>query len=491
MDIAPFVHPVPAFEPYSNPLEAPNRNIDLQQRELIPSEALPPNNTSTWQKLCVVVKEIFRRVLTAIVAIYGTICNILSAMFLARSPAVIRPTLRSIRSAAEENTSTNLTTQISDEKCMIIERLQMIQTESGSVTVIKEAPPIRNLVLQGGGAKGIVYPTFLRTLDEKTHILKDLREIAGSSAGAMMASMIAVGVPLERMETLVAESNVMEQMTGTMDESLNLGAGILSAGNVMSMIWELSKTEAAEYFNEIKDDEVKLTDIRFLNGCESFMERALRGFERGVTFEDLKFLHALNPEKFKLLNVTGFERRELKTIYFNAETYPDMPIHEAVRVSMAIPIVIKTVIVDGKTMSDGGEGSNVPVEVFSTRSDYNPAETMALVFSRKGKIHHVQHEHLTEDGQRKAAPGWLKQFAVGAHYAENKKCDYQKIYELGVNVLVVPHGSLKSLSFLASNDVIEDAKIEAHEAAFAYAMERRLSGFHEVYPSRETALASV
>ncbi len=53
-------------------------------------------------------------------------------------------------------------------------------------------PVIKNLVFQGGSVKGIAYPEAIKALGEQKDISK-LERVAGTSAGAIMALLMALG----------------------------------------------------------------------------------------------------------------------------------------------------------------------------------------------------------------------------------------------------------------------------------------------------------
>ena len=52
------------------------------------------------------------------------------------------------------------------------------------------APPIRNLVFEGGGVKGIGFPGAIEAL-EKRGMLGGVKSVAGSSAGGITAMLLA------------------------------------------------------------------------------------------------------------------------------------------------------------------------------------------------------------------------------------------------------------------------------------------------------------
>mgnify|MGYP000421601976 CR=1 FL=1 len=50
---------------------------------------------------------------------------------------------------------------------------------------------IENLVFEGGGVKGIAYAGALQALETK-NILKDVKRVAGTSAGAITAALVSL-----------------------------------------------------------------------------------------------------------------------------------------------------------------------------------------------------------------------------------------------------------------------------------------------------------
>lgn len=82
----------------------------------------------------------------------------------------------------------------------IVEHIQKFQENKNLSTVLKKSKKckvIRNLVFQGGGMKGLSYVGALEALlelHEKNIILLDLQRVGGSSAGAIFALLIALGI---------------------------------------------------------------------------------------------------------------------------------------------------------------------------------------------------------------------------------------------------------------------------------------------------------
>jgi NTE family protein len=54
------------------------------------------------------------------------------------------------------------------------------------------AYPFKNLVFEGGGVKGVAYGGSLEALDQEG-VLDEIEKVAGTSAGAITATMVALG----------------------------------------------------------------------------------------------------------------------------------------------------------------------------------------------------------------------------------------------------------------------------------------------------------
>jgi NTE family protein len=59
----------------------------------------------------------------------------------------------------------------------------------------KDSKPMsqfKNLVFEGGGVKGIAYSGALQVLEQQ-NIMSDIKRVAGTSAGAITAALVALG----------------------------------------------------------------------------------------------------------------------------------------------------------------------------------------------------------------------------------------------------------------------------------------------------------
>ncbi|MBA3603731.1 MAG: patatin-like phospholipase family protein [Parachlamydiaceae bacterium] len=408
--------------------------------------------------------------------------------------------------------------------------------EDGTVKLLRTTPPVRNLVLQGGGVKGLSYLSFIETLDEKCDIIRNLREVSGTSAGAIMGFLLASGVPFPVLKEYLENLNMLDQLGGESTRDLKQGFGIFSANKLTQHLCEKTSRSASDYLIENPN---ALEELAKDSVHEDFVERAKNGFKNGLKFIDLAILHRLDPEKFKLLHVTGYNKTTSTTEYYDLENCPDMYCNDAVRISMAIPLVIKSILVDGYEKTDGAQGDNAPIAPFLRKQGHKPAETLVLVFERNGAAARILHgppgssvrslvEKILAATVRKVKsvvntiiraismifggpkvevakdiendeskpfygdmPSRFKRIFLGENYVQDKKKEQANIHFIGPNVLIVPHGSLETTSFKASKASIGTAKAQAHAAARVYAEIRKNNGFYNSYETVNSAMESL
>jgi NTE family protein len=206
-----------------------------------------------------------------------------------------------------------------------------------------------NIVFSGGGVKGLaeIGTTMImkKLIDNKCMLnplitdINDFTGFAGTSAGSFIAMMYAIGY--------------------NTDEVFNI---------MMSIDFE-----------KIRDDNhFIITDIYNL-----YMKY---GWSGGTTFESYVELiikdktsdgnytfGQLYKDKGKKLVIVGTNINLIKPVYFSHETFPDLPIKDAIRVSASLPFVFqpKVLQIDGvdNYFADGGITNNYPLNLFNQKSD--------------------------------------------------------------------------------------------------------------------------
>lgn len=207
-----------------------------------------------------------------------------------------------------------------------------------------------NLVLEGGGMKGIAYAGSFEVLDS-LGITDSIQQVAGTSSGAMNGMMYALGYSGNEIRQL----NLNTQFGKYNHVGFPLIGGLI----------RIKRTYGYYKTDRLVEDLAKVMEAR--------------GFSRDLTFQEL-FDAKQAGKRVKLLYITGANITDQKIEIFSHETYPTMRILDAVRISISIPVYFEALFMqpDGslvekkdadsttKVMVDGGILDNYPFYVFDT-----------------------------------------------------------------------------------------------------------------------------
>lgn len=217
---------------------------------------------------------------------------------------------------------------------------------------------VENLVFEGAGIRGIAYSGAIAEL-EAHGLLKNIKRVGGTSAGAITALMLCLNYTAAEIEETISQTSFQKFNSG----------GFSVAGG-------LHRTK--KYFGWYRSN-------RFEQWLDAII-KAKTG-NAAITFAQLK------EQGYKQLYVTGTDLTEQKAVLFSAETFPQMPVRDAVKISMSIPLYFEAVFMrsDGTiirhpkarnglhVLVDGGFVANFPIKIFdSTRFAYT---TVANSFS--------------------------------------------------------------------------------------------------------------
>jgi len=205
-----------------------------------------------------------------------------------------------------------------------------------------------NLVLEGGGIRGIAYCGAIQELEQRG-LLQHIRRVGGTSAGAIQASLLSLSYSAAELTELVAEMKM---------QSFNDGQYIFVGGT----------QRLVERFGWYKGDAFR----RWIG------ERiAVKTGNPDLTFGELHAI-SLKDSCFKDLYVTATNLTQQKPVIFSFENYPNVAIADAVRASMSIPLYYCAVFMDSTgrlyknpprlmpsdVLVDGGLLMNYPIGLF-------------------------------------------------------------------------------------------------------------------------------
>jgi len=201
----------------------------------------------------------------------------------------------------------------------------------------------RNLVFEGGGVKGIAYAGAISVLEDRD-ILPDIQRVAGTSAGAITAALLALGATSERIGEIVGRTDFRKFM----DDSWGV------VRDINRLVKEYGWYKGDRFAEWMKQHISELTegraDMTFGQLAELAGDEGTTSYQSGYRYKKLWMV------------VSDLSTRRPRV--FSAETTPDVPIWQAVRMSMSIPLFFASVDCEGHVMVDGGVTWNYPVDLF-------------------------------------------------------------------------------------------------------------------------------
>ena len=214
-----------------------------------------------------------------------------------------------------------------------------------------QKPIVKNLVFEGAGMRGIAYCGVLKELEEQ-QLMSSIQKVGGTSAGAIMALTVSLGYSSNEISTIIGSTNFRK---------FNDGRFLLFGGI----------NRIRKYFGWYRGK-------RFENWLKPII--AGKTGEADITFRQL------HEKGFRDLYITGTCLNKQQLIIFSHETYPEMKVKDAVRISMSIPFYFEAVFLDstGKVihhpkqkqgldvMVDGGFTGNYPIRLFDSSHIVNP-----------------------------------------------------------------------------------------------------------------------
>lgn len=266
-------------------------------------------------------------------------------------------------------------------------------------------PSKKGLVLSGGGAKGVAYAGLLKSM-EMTGNLETLTHISGASAGAMTASLVAMGMNPTDITKIVSELdfNLLLDREGT----FSIRAKGERVKNFLDLVYYVQLKQIFENISivpfekldivetialkleqytrglkqqgiyistvdealELAKDTNKLAKLDSVFTSQYFSLEAVAvdyvplGNPR-ISFDDLYNLRELlpNEDKHLIKNLSVVVTNQSKNILeqYNENSTPDQSIAEIVAISGAHPLLFLPIInKNGESLADGGILDNTP-----------------------------------------------------------------------------------------------------------------------------------
>jgi NTE family protein len=248
-----------------------------------------------------------------------------------------------------------------------------------------------DLAFEGGGAKGAVFIGAIAELERRGHAP---RRLVGTSAGALVAAMVAAGYSARELGVALGE----RQLDGTsrMANFLDVPADFTEDELDRSVLQKLFDKVDLPLVSESTERRIERALARGFLGIRAF-RMLFSLLERGGVFAGDN-LHAWMCERLDArhpgLSQAGFADMAKRTgrdlsitvsdttgeemLVLNARTAPAFPVAWAVRASMSMPLVFQEVVwqrawgtyrgrdVTGHVLIDGGVLSNFPFHLLTS-----------------------------------------------------------------------------------------------------------------------------
>lgn len=221
-----------------------------------------------------------------------------------------------------------------------------------------------NLALEGGGTKGYIYIGLVKQL-EKLGILKEIKNISGASVGGIGALLLATGWSAAKIEKTFMGLDLATLMKGPWYNNL------LIPYTATSKLGLYEGKDLLTLFKKI---------IKEVTGNEN------------TTFAQWHELKEKHPElglKDIFLEACNLNSRKNET-FSHLSKHKDVPIAEALRASIAFPLVFTPWKIKGKLYGDGGIQNNCPYNVFEERRGVYNKKTLCARLDDADEINYFQ-----------------------------------------------------------------------------------------------------
>jgi NTE family protein len=201
-----------------------------------------------------------------------------------------------------------------------------------------------NLEFEGGGVKGIAYAGALQVLTD-CGILSQIKQVAGTSAGAITATLVALGYTAPEIKSIIMSMDFKKFEDGWDPLRLPTTYGLYKGDAFLAWIQKMIAGKATKGAN------ATFADLYDQNGIGLFV------FATDLNIYDVKQFSHLDT--------------------------PNVPIAEAVRASMSIPMFFKAWkfsnnLPDDHIYVDGGVVLNYPLTVFDSPQEPDNPQTLGF-----------------------------------------------------------------------------------------------------------------
>ncbi|BBP62055.1 patatin-like phospholipase family protein [Pseudomonas sp. St316] len=334
--------------------------------------------------------------------------------------------------------------------------ITLVRNEDGSAQVTMNRPPITELVLSGGGAKGVAYSGFVDTL-ETSGVMDNIKTISGASAGAISAALLASGMNHVGFDRISDEIPLISLLDSTNATVKTLQNGLSKLGE------KLAKLPLAQLLCDLLprlgSKGMPLEELIREEACSALLQRcrehpkplskqaqqAVANVEKNqyVTFGNLAVLSA-EISQIKSVEITGTAMFEEGTqlVVFSAGLTPDMDIAVAAHISASLPLVFSKPTLHGQpfqqkdtttAFADGGILNNTPIPAL-----YNPATSMSPIPESEHLILIFEAQESDQENQRGTGISALIDRVLKAPHTASSAWNAEQLKQFVDQTVVVP-----------------------------------------------------
>ncbi len=202
---------------------------------------------------------------------------------------------------------------------------------------------VENLVFEGAGIRGIAYAGVLQQLDSMG-ILKNVKKVGGTSAGAITALCISLGYDYNEIEKIISETDFQD---------FNQGSFLFGPRRFVKNFGWFKNREFQKWLSKLVKN---------------------KGFDADITLKELHETGNID------LYLTSTSLNNQKLLILSYLTYPNMKVVDAVTASMSIPLYFEPLYIDSvgnvynkknapkehDLLLDGGFIANFPIFIFDS-----------------------------------------------------------------------------------------------------------------------------
>lgn len=191
-----------------------------------------------------------------------------------------------------------------------------------------------SLVLSGGGFNGIIFLGVIYNLILKSSLdIKKINSFTGTSIGSIICTLLSIGY--SPLEIITESTKIINNYFATSSLPVSTHIDLVNM-NIPTIIFNLYSSSNTHIF--------KIIETLIFNKIN--------------IIPTMKTLYELTGKKLTLVS----HCLNKSTVYINHETFPNINVMDAIKMSCNIPFIFDKICIDNEYYVDGGISDNFPVK---------------------------------------------------------------------------------------------------------------------------------